>query len=65
MNLNIPENENTPLVKRLVELINEQSQKIIYLEQELLKLKNETTRPKIEPSKLNNPDNIDKATETK
>jgi hypothetical protein len=59
MNLNIPENENTPLVKRLVELINEQSQKIIYLEQELLKLKNETTRPKIEPSKLNNPDNID------
>jgi len=59
MNLNIPENENTPLVKRLVELINEQSKKIIYLEQELLKLKNETIRPKIKPSKLNDSDNKD------
>ena len=39
MNLNIPENEKTPLVKQLLELINEQSKKIIYLEQELLKLK--------------------------
>jgi len=57
MNLNIPENENTPLVKQLLEIINEQSQKIIYLEQELLKLKKETTRPNIKPSKLNNPDN--------
>lgn len=59
MNLNIPENENTPLVKQLVEIINEQSQKIIYLEQELLKLKNETTRPKIKPSKLNSSNNKD------
>ena len=59
MNLNFPENENTPLVKRLVELIHEQSKKIIYLEQELLKLKNETTRPKIKPSKLNDSDNED------
>jgi len=57
MNINIPENENTPFVRQLVELINEQSQKIIYLEQELLKLKNETTRPKIKPSKLNDADN--------
>ena len=59
MNLNIPENENTPLVKQLVELINELSKKIIYLEQELLKLKNETIRPKIKPSKLNDSDNED------
>ncbi len=59
MNFNIPENENTPLVKQLVELINEQSQKIISLEQELLKLKKETTRPNIKPSKLNNSDNED------
>lgn len=59
MNLNIPENEKTPLVKQLLELINEQSKKIIYLEQELLKLKNETTRPKIKPSKLNDSNNED------
>lgn len=59
MNLNIPENENTPLVQQLVELINEQHQKIIDLEQELLKLKKETTRPKIKPSKLNNSDSSD------
>jgi hypothetical protein len=59
ISLEIPENENTPLVKQLREKITELSQKIIYLEQELLKLKKETTRPKIKPSKLNNPDNKD------
>lgn len=54
MNLNIPENEKTPLVKALLEIINEQQKKIEALEQEFLKLKKETTKPIIKPSKLNN-----------
>jgi len=59
MNLNIPENEKTPLVIALLEIINEQAKKIEALEQEILKLKNETTKPKIKPSKLNDDNNKD------
>ena len=53
MNQNIPENEKTPLVTSLLETINEQAKKIEALEQEILKLKKETIKPNIKPSKLN------------
>jgi hypothetical protein len=53
MNLNIPENEKTPLVIDLLEIISEQAKKIEALEQEILKLKKETIKPTIKPSKLN------------
>ena len=54
MKLDIPENEKTPLVIYLLEIINELEQKVDNLENELLKLKKETTKPEIKPSKLNN-----------
>ncbi len=57
MNLNIPESEKTPLVIALIEIINEQAKKIEALEQEILKLKKETTKPKIKKSKLNDDSN--------
>jgi len=50
----IPENEKTSLVKYLLEKIQELSEENKKLRDELLKLKKETVRPKIEPSKLNN-----------
>jgi len=53
MNLNIPEKEKTPLVKALLEIINEQKKEIENLKEEILKLKKETIKPKIKPSKLN------------
>ena len=53
MNLNIPENEKTPLVKALLEIIHQQQKEIESLKDEILKLKNETRKPKIKPSKLN------------
>ena len=53
MNLNIPENEKTPLVKALLEIIDQQQKEIESLKDEILKLKNETRKPKIKPSKLN------------
>ena len=59
MNLNIPENEKTPLVKQLLEIINELSQENIFLKKEILELKKETIRPKIKPSKLNAPERED------
>ena len=49
----IPENEKTPLVKYLLELIQELKEENKKLRDELLKLKKETIRPKIKPSKLN------------
>jgi len=52
----IPENEKTPLVKYLLELIQELKEENKKLRDELLKLKKETIRPKIKPSKLNNGD---------
>ena len=55
MNLNIPENEKTPLVKQLLKIINELSQENIFLKKEILELKKET----IKPSKLNAPERED------
>jgi hypothetical protein len=52
----IPENEKTPLVKYLLEVIRELKEENKKLQDELLKLKKETIRPKIKPSKLNNSD---------
>ncbi len=60
MNIDIPENKKTPLVIALLEVINEQAKKIEALEQEILKLKKETTKPKIKPSKLNDENKDDK-----
>ena len=54
MNLNIPENEKTPLVRSLLEIIHQQQKEIDSLKEEILKSKNETIKPKIKPSKLNN-----------
>ena len=55
MNLNIPENKKTPLVKQLLEIINELFQENIFLKEEILELKKETIRP----SKLNAPERED------
>jgi hypothetical protein len=65
MNLNIPESEKTPLVITLLEIINEQSKKIEALEEEIHKLKKETTKPKIKKSKLNDESNEDDKNESK
>ena len=58
----ISETERTPLIDALLEFIAWQNARIDYLEQEILKLKGETTKPDIKPSKMdkNNPaDNDD------
>jgi len=60
MNLNIPESEKTPLVIALLEIINEQRKEIETLKEEILKLKNETIKPKIKKSKLNDDSKDDK-----
>jgi hypothetical protein len=57
----IVENERTPLVDVLLELLAWQSQRIDELEQEILKLKNETLKPKISPTKMDKEDEADKA----
>lgn len=57
---NIPENEKTPLVRALIEMINEYKQEIDCLKDELLKLKNETTKPKVKQNRSTlNDENID------
>jgi hypothetical protein len=48
----IAEKERTPLIDVLLELLAWQTQRIDELEQEILKLKGETTKPKIQPSKM-------------
>ena len=50
----ITEEDRTPLVDALLELLAWQAKRIEGLEQELLKLKGETTKPKIKPSKIDN-----------
>jgi len=55
----ILENEKTPLVKYLLEKINELSSENRILQDELLRLKKETIKPKIRPSRLNS-GNVDK-----
>jgi len=49
MNLNIPKNEKTPLVKALLGIIDEQQKEIDYLKDKIIKLKEET----IQTTKLN------------
>jgi len=48
--------DRTPLVDVLLELVAWQSDQIEKLEQEILKLKGETTKPKIKPSKMDQGD---------
>lgn len=48
----IEQAERTPLVDALLELLAWQAGRIEQLEQEILKLKGETTKPKIKPSKM-------------
>ena len=48
----INDEDRTPIVDVLLELVAWQDIKIDKLEQEILKLKGETTKPKIKPSKM-------------
>jgi hypothetical protein len=48
----ISDEERTPLIDVLLELLTWQEKQIDKLEQEILKLKGETTKPKIRPSKM-------------
>ncbi|MDP3361503.1 MAG: hypothetical protein Q8S52_05185 [Methylobacter sp.] len=48
----ISDEDRTPLIDVLLELLAWQQQQIDKLEQEILKLKGETTKPKIKPSKM-------------
>jgi len=52
----IAEEDRTPLVEALLELLAWQAKRIEVLEQEILKLKGETTKPKIKPSKMDDDD---------
>jgi hypothetical protein len=49
---NISNEDRTPLIDVLLELLAWQQKQIDQLEQEILKLKGETTKPKIKPSKM-------------
>src|SRR5271157_5540729 len=51
----IPEAENTPLVRQLLEIIRTQQDRIQQLEDEILRLKGLKTRPVIAPSPLERP----------
>ncbi len=53
----IAEEDRTPFVDALLELLAWQMKRIEALEQEVLKLKGETTKPKIKPSKMDDDDN--------
>ena len=48
----ISDEDRTPLVDVLLELLAWQEKKIDQLEQKILKLKGETVKPKIKPSKM-------------
>ena len=48
----ISNEDRTPLVDVLLELLAWQQKQIDKLEQEILKLKGETTKPQIKPSKM-------------
>ena len=49
---NIPENERTPLIDLLLEMIQWQQQQIDHLENEIQDLKKETKKPTFESSKM-------------
>jgi hypothetical protein len=51
----VPESEQTPLVRRLLEIIQEQSELIDQLRAEIAHLKGISPKPKITPSKLEQP----------
>ena len=51
----IPEAEDTPLVRQLVEIIRIQQNRIQLLEDEIVRLKGLKTRPVIAPSRLETP----------
>ena len=57
----IAENERTPLVDVLLEISVWKDQRIDELEQEILKLKGETLKPKISPTKMDKEDEVDTA----
>ncbi len=48
----VPEVEQTPLVQNLLGIIGQLTEKIEKLEKEILKLKGETVKPEIKPSKM-------------
>ena len=52
----VSEEERTPLVGVLLELLAWQQKRIDELEQAILKLKGETTKPNIKPSKMDEGD---------
>jgi hypothetical protein len=51
----VPESEQTPLVRRLLEIIQEQSEQIDQLRAEIAHLKGLSPKPKMTPSKLEQP----------
>ena len=55
----INEEDRTPVVDVLLEFISWQQKKIDKLEQKILKLKGETTKPIIKPSKMDKDDSLD------
>jgi hypothetical protein len=57
----ISNEDRTPLVDVLLELLAWQQIQIDKLEQEILKLKGETTKPKIKPSKMDEDSAVDGA----
>ena len=50
----IPEAEQTPLVKQLLEIIHHQAEELQHLKDEIARLKRHKTKPKIRPSQLEN-----------
>lgn len=51
----IPEEERTPLVIQLLEIIRQQAEEIQHLKDEIARLKGHSGRPKIRPSRLEKP----------
>lgn len=56
----IPEEEKTPLVIQLLEIIRQQSEEIQSLKDEIARLKGHSGRPKIRPSRLEKPEGGEK-----